>query len=192
MLDDALHQRCLLVYMDEVHVHLDTDEGYGWSIRRKRFWVSSSSPGLKKVPFYGLYFYNLGQVRIWPYAAGNQDNSIEVLDRLRTEFPNIALKLVWDGEPYHRAYRVRDSAHDLDITIAPLPAYSPAFMPVEHLWHWLREEVTYHTCYEKEAHLIAQVEWFQKRVNADPIAISDRLWVTTRLKKSEEKLRFST
>lgn len=67
LLDDALHQRCLVVYIDEAHIHLDTDEGYGWSIKGQRFWVSSSSPGLEKVSFYGLYLYNLGQVRLWAY-----------------------------------------------------------------------------------------------------------------------------
>ena len=40
LLDEALHQQCLLVYADEAHIHLDTDEGYGWSIKGKRFWVS--------------------------------------------------------------------------------------------------------------------------------------------------------
>ncbi|NER85424.1 MAG: hypothetical protein F6K42_39230 [Leptolyngbya sp. SIO1D8] len=59
LLDEALHEQCLLVYIDEAHVHLDTDEGYGWSIRGERFWVSSSSPGLAKVSFYGVYLYNL-------------------------------------------------------------------------------------------------------------------------------------
>ncbi|MBW4471232.1 MAG: winged helix-turn-helix domain-containing protein [Stenomitos rutilans HA7619-LM2] len=48
LLDEALHQRCLLVYIDEAHIHLDTDAGYGWSIRGQRFWVSSSSPGRAK------------------------------------------------------------------------------------------------------------------------------------------------
>jgi transposase len=28
----------------------------------------------------------------------------------------------------------------------PLPGYSPDLMPVEALWHWLREDVTYHHC----------------------------------------------
>jgi len=192
LLDEALHQRCLLVYIDEAHIHLDTDEGYGWSIRGKRFWVSSSSPGLKKVSFYGLYLYNLGQVRIWPYDAGNKENTVDVLNRLRAEFPTTPIKLVWDGAPYHRSHLVRDAALDLEITLAPLPAYSPDFMPVEHLWHWLREAVTYHTCYDQEAHLIAQVERFQTQLNADPIALSDRLWVTTHLKPNEEELRIST
>jgi hypothetical protein len=40
-------------------------------------------------------------------------------------------------------------------------------MPVEHLWQWLREDITYHTCYDQKADLIAQVDRFQHRINAD-------------------------
>jgi len=64
--------------------------------------------------------------------------------------------------------------------------------PVEHLWHWLREDVTYHTCYDQEEELIAQVDRFQARINADPMAIADRLWVKSHLDPEEEKLRVST
>ncbi len=41
---------------------------------------------------------------------------------------------------------VCNKRQELKITIEPLPVYSPDFMPVEHLWQWLREEVTYHAC----------------------------------------------
>mgnify|MGYP006282328123 FL=1 len=191
-LDEALHERCLVVYLDEAHVHLDTDEGYGWSIRGQRFWVSSSSPGLDKVSFYGVYLYNLGQVRIWPFERANKENTVEVLKRLRVEFPDVPIKLVWDGAPYHRAKLVREAAQTLDIGLVRLPAYSPDFMPVEHLWHWLREDVTYHTCYDQKADLIAQVDRFQARINADPITLADRLWVKSHLDPTEEKLRVST
>mgnify|MGYP006287199355 FL=1 len=192
LLDEALHERCLVVYLDEAHVHLDTDEGYGWSIRGQRFWVSSSSPGLDKVSFYGVYLYNLGQVRIWPFERANKENTVEVLKRLRVEFPDVPIKLVWDGAPYHRAKLVREAAQTLDIGLVRLPAYSPDFMPVEHLWHWLREDVTYHTCYDQKADLIAQVDRFQARINADPITLADRLWVKSHLDPTEEKLRVST
>jgi transposase len=192
LLDDALHERCLVVYLDEAHVHLDTDEGYGWSICGQRFWVSSSSPGLAKVSFYGLYLYNLGQVRIWPFDRANKENTVEVLKRLRVEFPDVPLKLVWDGAPYHRANLVQEAAQTLDIGLVRLPAYSPDFMPVEHLWHWLREDVTYHTCYDQKVDLIAQVDRFQAQINADPIALADRLWVKSNLDPKEEKLRVST
>lgn len=192
LLEAALHQQCLLVYIDEAHVHLDVHEGYGWSIRGKRFWISSSSPGRKKVSFFGLYLYNLGQVHIFPFDSANQLTTQTVLEKLRAEFPQIPIKLIWDGASYHRALTVKEMAQELAIDLVPLPRYSPDFMPVEHLWHWLREEVTYHVCYDKPSHLIQQVADFQQRINADPIAVADRLWVQNHLDPEVEKLRVST
>lgn len=192
LFEETLQSERLLVYLDEAHIHLDTDEGYGWSIKGERFWVSSCSPGLKKVSFYGVYLYNLGQVRFFPYDTANGVNSIEVLKQLRAEFPLIDITLIWDGAPYHRSRAVKIASADLKITLKPLPSYSPDFMPVEHLWQWLREDVTYHTCYEREAELIEQVKQFEHRINAKPNDIADRLWVTTHIKPEVEKLRVST
>ena len=74
LLDGARDERHHLVYLDEAHIHQDVDLGYGWGERGTRFHVASSAPGLKaKVSFYGLYLYNEGQVRIWPYARANGD-----------------------------------------------------------------------------------------------------------------------
>ena len=99
LLDDALHQRQLLLYIDEAHIHLDSDEGYGWSIRGERFWVSSSSPGREKVSFYGVYIYNQGTTRILPYEKAEKFNTIDVLKKLRVEFLGSAMTVVWDGAP---------------------------------------------------------------------------------------------
>ena len=147
LLDGAQHDRHLLVYIDEAHIHQDADLGYGWAKRGERFWVASSAPGLSaRVSFYGLYLYTEGQVRLWPYRRANGEHTIEVLRRLRAEFPDEALIVLWDGAPYHRAQAVREVARTLDIELMPLPGYSPDLMPVEALWRWLREDVTYHHC----------------------------------------------
>ena len=88
LLDGAARDEHLLVYIDEAHIHQDADLGYGWSARGERAWVCSSSPGLSaKRTFYGLYLYNEGEVRVWPYPRGNGEHTIDVLDRLRAEFP---------------------------------------------------------------------------------------------------------
>jgi len=108
------------------------------------------------------------------------------------EFPDGPLKLVWDGAPYHRAQTVQVAAAALDITLEPLPAYSPDFMPVEHLWQWLREDGTYHACYTSQAALQQRVARFQQEINAQLLALADRLWVKTHLHPKEEKLRVST
>jgi transposase len=191
LLAGAQRDRHRLVYLDEAHIHQDADLGSGWAPRGERLHVASSSPGLSaKVSFYGLYLYNEGQVRIWPYARANGAHTVEVLRRLRAEFPDEALIVLWDGAPYHRATAVRAAASDLGIRLAPLPGYSPDLMPVEALWRWLREDVTYHHCHATAEDLTRRVADFAARLNRDPYAVADRLWVKDELDPEEEKLRF--
>jgi transposase len=102
------------------------------------------------------------------------------------------MTVIWDGATYHRSQVVKDEAQTLKVNLQPLPAYSPDFMPVEHLWQWFREDLTYHICYQHKADLIKQVQFFQHRLNQTPLDIADRLWVSSHLKPSEEKLRVSS
>jgi transposase len=188
----AQRDQHLLVYLDEAHIHQDADLGYGWAARGQRLWVASSSPGLSaKVSFYGLYLYNEAQVRLWPYPRANGAHTIDVLRRLRDEHPDRALVVLWDGASYHRAGVVRDAAATLNIELMPLPGYSPDLMPVEALWRWLREDVTYHHCHPSRDDLTRRIAAFQARVNQQPFVLADRLWVKDRLDPEEEKLRFS-
>lgn len=173
-------------------MHLNTDVRYGWSLRGERFWVSSSSPGREKVSFYRVYLYNLAQVSVFAYDQADQFNTIDLLKRLRVEFPDVPLKLVWDGASYHRAQAVQASATALDMTLAPLPAYSPDFMLAEHLWQWLQDDMTYHACYTSQAALQQRVAQFQQEIIAQPLALADRLWVKNHLYPEEDKLRVST
>jgi hypothetical protein len=191
LLAGAQHDRHGLVYLDEAHIHQDAGLGYGWSARGQRFWIGSHSPRLAdKLSFYGLYLYNEGEVRLWPYARANAGHTIDVLQRLRAEWPDQPLILLWDGAPYHRARAVREAAAALQIELVPLPGYSPDFMPVEALWRWLREDVTYHHCHRTAEDLSRRVAAFEVRLNQDPCTIADRLWVKDRLDPEEEKLRF--
>jgi transposase len=192
LLDGAQRDQHVLVYVDEAHIHQDADLGYGWAARGQRLWVASTSPGLSaRVSFYGLYLYNEGQVRLWPYPRANGEHTIDVLRRLRAEVPERKLIVLWDGAPYHRAKIVREVACELEIDLVRLPGYSPDLMPVEALWRWLREDVTYHHGHASAQDLTRRVGAFEARLNRDPVAIADRLWVKDRLDPHEEKLRFS-
>ncbi|MBD2238853.1 transposase [Aulosira sp. FACHB-113] len=146
----------------------------------------------EKVSFYGVYVYNYAKVKIFPYLKADQFNTIDVLKHLRTEFSERDITLIWDGAPYHRAQAVKEALEVLQINLEPLPAYSPDFMPVEHLWQWLREDVTYHICYQSATELIERVHVFEQDINSNSFEISDRLWVKNHLDPDEEKLRFSS
>jgi transposase len=111
--------------------------------------------------------------------------------RLRAEWPEQPLILLWDGAPYHRAQAVREAAATLQIELVPLPSYSPDLMPVEALWRWLREDVTYHHCHRTAEDLTRRVAALEARLNKAPCTVADRLWVKDQLDPEEEKLRFS-
>jgi transposase len=194
LLDRVLHdENLVLAYIDEAHIHQDADIGYGWSRRGRRLYVASSSPGLSaKVSFYGVYLYSDSQVRIWEYPKANGEHTIDVLKRLRSEFAERPMIVLWDGASYHRSACVLEAAAQLDIRIVRLPAYSPDFMPVEALWRWLRESVTYNHCHDTAVELISRVAAFVKKINREACALADRLWVKTELDPDEENLRFST
>jgi predicted transposase YbfD/YdcC len=152
MLDEALHQRCLLVYIDEAHIHLDTDAGYGWAIRGERFWVSSSSPGRAKVSFYGVYLYNLAQVRVFAYDKADQFHTIDVLKRLRVEFPDVPLQ-PWAGllsvvvVQSHRRLWNKDSLEtryflsSLSVDAPSFARYIRAHWGIENQLHWCLDVV---------------------------------------------------
>ncbi len=59
----------------------------------------------------------------------------------------------------------------------PLPGYSPDLMPVEALWRWLREDVTYHHCHATADDLTRRVALFEAKVNQASCVVADRLWV---------------
>ena len=76
--EGAQRDRHHLVYVDEAHIHQDVEPG--WGVRGMPFHVASASPGLSaKVSFYGMYLYNDGQVRIWPYPRASGEHTIDVL-----------------------------------------------------------------------------------------------------------------
>jgi transposase len=192
LLSAAKDDEQLLVYIDEAHIHQDADLGYGWTERGERAWVSSTSPGLSaKISFYGLYLYNEAHVRILPHTRGDGPNTIDVLKWLHEQYPDRKIKVIWDGAPYHRSGIVIAAAASLGIEIVRLPAYSPDFMPVEALWRWLREDVTYNHCHDTCQELIERVAAFEQRINKLPYVLADRLWVKDELDPAEEALRLA-
>lgn len=192
LLEQAQQGKMLLVYIDEAHIHCDTDLGYAWGTRGEPLLVPSSSPGLSfKTTLYGIYVLPLAKVHIWPAPRANTDHTLEILRRLRETYPAQPLTLLWDGASYHRSQVVHDLAAQLRITLVPLAGYSPDFMPVEALWRWLRQQVTGNYCHDSIAALLESITAFEAAINLDPAALARRLTCKNSLNFVEEELRFS-
>lgn len=183
----------LVVFADEAHIHLDTDAGYGWAPRGQRLYVNSHSPGLShKRTCFGMYLLGATdpvQIHTASWATG--ETTCEMLTALRTTHPFEPLVLIWDNVRYHHSHKVRAHAEQLGIRLLYLPPYSPDLMPVERLWSWLRQDLTYLHTHRDEQELVDRIALFVAQLLDSPADVHRRLKPKLHLDPAEEKLRVS-
>ena len=87
---------------------------------------------------------------------------------------------------------MHDFARDeLQIEVIQLPSYSPGLMPVEELWRWFRRDVSKNRFFRTWSELIQAAQGFERRINAIPFEVADRLVVLDVLDQKVEKLLLS-
>ena len=182
-----------LIYIDEAHIHQDMDLGHGWAVAGRPFYVPSESPGLHaKVNWYGAYDFTNGRVFIWAYPKCNGENTADFLRRVGAWVEGLPRPtVIWDGSPVHRARVAQSAAQEAGLEVQWLPAYSPDLNPIEGLWKWIREEVTGGYCHVSVEALFSACKAFIDHINADPLALVQRLWPRFELDEHAEVLRNS-
>ena len=80
----------------------------------------------------------------------------------------------------------------MNLTLEPLPRYSSDLNPIEGLWKWIREEVTWSYGHKTLEGLRQCCEDFIKRIDENPRAVVHRLWPRFELDPEYEKLLNST
>src|SRR5206468_7656857 len=100
---------------------------------------------------------------------------VTFLQQLRAHHPE-PLIIIWGNGPAHGgdAPRIYLSTPDLRLRLVRLPAYSPDFNADEHIWGWVREEVTANTCFGTAAKVRAHVEPFLAGLATHAEAVQQR------------------
>jgi transposase len=181
-----------VVYVDESHFHRDVGPGYGWG--EGRLWRVSGCPGLsERVDWYGAYDFSRGECLLWDGGRCNGANTAEFLGRVaRWREGKCRVVVVWEDAPAHTARVAKARAEELGIERVWLPAYSPDLNPIERLWDWLRDGVTRGHCHPSVDESRAACHAALEAINADPMAVIDRLWPEFDLDEEvEDKLRIS-
>jgi transposase len=88
----------------------------------------------------------------------NDDDShaLTILRQLRARHPP-PLIVIWDNAPAHGGDPIRSYLATPDLR---LPAYSPDFNADEHVWSWIRKDVTANPCFGTAAAVRAHVDPF--------------------------------
>lgn len=183
-----------LIYIDESHFHRDMDLGYTWATTGKPAWRLSDCPPLsERINWYGAYDFSQAQCFIWNEGSCNKEHTVKFLHHLAEWLRPLSspVMIIWDGAPWHRAKLVQQAAADLGFILHPLPGYSPDLNPIEGLWKWMRQEVTFNHCHLTMRQLFDACKAFIERLNAAPDQILSRLWPKFQLDPDFEKLLLS-
>jgi transposase len=152
-----------IFFVDEAHFYADADLRGTWVLKGEPALVDSTSPRWgEKASYYSAVCLETGDVE---YLAldGNScaETSVAFLHHLRGRHPE-PLIVIWDNSPAHHGAPLR--AHlatpHVRLRLVRLPAYSPDFNADEHVWGWIREEVTANTCFGTAAQVRAHVDPF--------------------------------
>jgi transposase len=152
-----------LFFVDEAHVSADADLRGTWVLKGAPALVDSTSPRYgEKASYYSAVCLETGEGD-YLALAGNScaETSVAFLKHLRARHPE-PLITIWDNSPAHGGDPIRDylTPPDGRFRLVRLPAYSPDFNADEHIWGWIREEVTANTCFGTAAKVREHVDPF--------------------------------
>lgn len=150
-------------FVDEAHFYADVDPHGMWVLKGQPALVDSTSPRYgEKASYYSAVCLETGEVEAMPLEGNSSaETSVAFLQQLRAHHP-ASLVVFWDNAPAHGGAPLRDYLRtpDLRLRLVRLPAYSPDFNADEHLWAWVREEVTANTCFGTAERVRAHVDPF--------------------------------
>jgi transposase len=150
-------------FVDEAHFYADVDPHGMWVLKGTPALVDSTSPRYgEKASYYSAVCLETGEVEAMPLTENSSaETSVAFLEQLRAHHTG-PLVVFWDNAPAHGGEPLRAylRSPDLRLRLVRLPAYSPDFNADEHLWAWVRAEVTANTCFGTAAKVRAAVDPF--------------------------------
>lgn len=93
---------------------------------------------------YGFLNVQTGQEHAWKTKWQNMYETVKVLKKVRKQYPQKKLLILWDSARWHVGSKVREYIkQDGNIETLAFPPYSPEENPQEHVWKKGRAEVTH-------------------------------------------------
>src|SRR5918996_1877378 len=144
ILQQARQKKAFLLFGDEASFAQWGSLSYAWALKGQQPEVPTSGKR-KGYKLFGLIDYFSGQ--FFYQSQTDRFNSesyaaflLDVLSQTKTH-----VIVIQDGARYHTSQAMKQffEAHADRLTIEQLPAYSPDFNPIEHLWKKVKKEATH-------------------------------------------------
>ncbi len=161
IVNKARAERALLLFGDEASFAQWGSLSYTWAVKGQQPVVATT--GIRRgYKVFGMLDYFTGQL----FYQGHTDKfkAETYCDFLRMVLehtkPDHKVIIVQDGARYHTARTTKEfvAAHADRLEVYQLPAYSPDYNPIEHLWRRVKRAATHNRYFATFEALVAGVE----------------------------------
>ncbi|MFH0836916.1 MAG: IS630 family transposase [Candidatus Aenigmatarchaeota archaeon] len=138
----TLRKNDLLMFLDEASVKQHPNIQPKWSLKGSKEFIGTFG-NHAKVNVFGAISHVLGKAFHMKSRKLNSDIFIKFLEHLMMLNPTKHLVFVADNAPWHKSKKVLSFLENVSekLEVLWLPAYSPDFNPIEHLWRFMKEVV---------------------------------------------------
>ena len=139
----SLKDNDLLMFLDEASVKQHPNIQPKWALQGSKEFVGTYGNHVK-VHVFGAISHKLGKAFHIKSKKLNSDVFMKFVEHLMMVNPTRHLVLVVDNAPWHTSKKVENFLDGIKdkVEVLWLPAYSPDFNPIEHLWRFMKEVVS--------------------------------------------------
>jgi transposase len=148
-LKQSLKEDETICFGDGVHPTHNTEVSYGWIRTGVRKEICSNT-GRKRLNLSGALDLVEGKLHYQEDLMLTGQATISFLKKIEEAYPaKRKIHLFLDNARYYKNRAVLSYAQTSKIELHFLPPYSPNLNPIERVWKWMKEKVTYNTYYEE-------------------------------------------
>lgn len=125
-----------------------------WESQSRRAWLKTNQKTILKVhrshdyrSFLGGLDLKTGRCHLYSLAWQNKQEVLKALNKLKTQYPNQNICLVWDNASWHRSKLIRRALKRgkplSNFHLINFPPYAPDVNPQEHIWKYARDRIAH-------------------------------------------------
>ncbi len=159
----------VMLFQDEASVKQHPTLSARWMLRGTKQYVNTLG-NHAKVSIFGAINHTLGKVYHMKSKTMNGKTFMKFMNRLLSSHKGKKLFLVIDNAPWHTSLEVGKfiKKNKKRLEILWLPPYSPDFNPIEHLWKYMRDNVSHNTFFSTIEELKNVLSEFFKKTYSTP------------------------
>ena len=125
-----------------------------WESRSRRAWLKTNRKTILKVnrskdyqSFLGSLNLKTGRCHLHSLVWQNQTEVIKALKKLKKQYPDKRICLVWDNARWHKDKQIRTELKKgqslADFHLINFPPYAPDSNPQEHIWKYVKDRIAH-------------------------------------------------